>query len=600
MPKGFAAHLRSASRPPIVAAMSSAAPDLSALTPAEAALLAHAAAGTLCQLSPACPDPADSTAPRIRAALLAHLITGGSAAAPVAPQGIRLIGAVIDGPLQLSFCEAKGETDLRLCAFTDPITARRASFTQLVLSGSQFPALTCEGASIAGSAFLLCVTCPGRISFATAHIGGQLALHGATIGPFTAQGAEIGASLYLRATADTPFTAKGEVSLANATIGGQLALDGATLQNPDGIALNAQGARIDGDVFLRDQPPHPFRAMGETRLASAEITGQLDCTHAEFSAPQDRNAFTAQRMQVGAEFFWQHVTTPSGNLHLPSAHVGDLVDDLASWPAENRSYLDGFTYDRITRDAPVDAPTRLKWLAKVSHKDGRFLPQPYVQCAATLARMGHEAEARDIMQVQSRQKGIQRRMTRLAPPNSPGATARKGPALAAARAENLVDWLWDRAAQAIVGYGYAPFRALGWIVAFACLASSLAALAWNEGSMAPNNDLIAASDSWQLLLTQDCIPTPTPGCIQNPAAAWNSPTGAGLDWESFHPVAYGVDVVVPFVALGQTDSWSPSKDRGPWGFTLWWVRWPLIFAGWLVSALAAAAATGIIQRGTPT
>ena len=74
-------------------------------------------------------------------------------------------------------------------------------------------------------------------------------------------------------------------------------------------------------------------------------------------------------------------------------------------------------------------------------------------------------------------------MTRLAPPNSPGATARKGPALAAARAENLVDWLWDRAAQAIVGYGYAPFRALGWIVAFACLASSLAALAWNEGSM---------------------------------------------------------------------------------------------------------------------
>lgn len=137
-------------------------------------------------------------------------------------------------------------------------------------------------------------------------------------------------------------------------------------------------------------------------------------------------------------------------------------------------------------------------------------------------------------------------------------------------------------------------------MAFACLASSLAALAWNEGSMAPNNDLIAASDSWQLLLTQDCIPTPTPGCIQNPAAAWNSPTGAGLDWESFHPVAYGVDVVVPFVALGQTDSWSPSKDRGPWGFTLWWARWPLIFAGWLVSALAAAAATGIIQRGTPT
>ena len=44
--------------------------------------------------------------------------------------------------------------------------------------------------------------------------------------------------------------------------------------------------------------------------------------------------------------------TPSGNLHLPSAHVGDLVDDLASWPAENRSYLDGFTYERKVPHVP--------------------------------------------------------------------------------------------------------------------------------------------------------------------------------------------------------------------------------------------------------
>ena len=118
--------------------------------------------------------------------------------------------------------------------------------------------------------------------------------------------------------------------------------------------------------------------------------------------------------------------------------------------------------------------------------------------------------------------------------------------------------------------------------------------------MAPANDLIAASEGWQTLLSRDCIPTPTPGCITNPASEWNGPTGPGLDWESFHPIAYGIDVVVPVVELGQTKSWSPSKDRGFWGHTLWWARWPLIFMGWLVCALAAAAATGIIQRGTPT
>ncbi len=161
-------------------------------------------------------------------------------------------------------------------------------------------------------------------------------------------------SVYLRATKDAPFTANGEVSLANAAIDGQLALDGATLRNPQGIALNAQGARIDGDVILTPQGPHPFQAMGEVRFASAEITGQLDLTGARLAA-ENRPAFAAQRMQVGAEFFWQEVTT-TGTLHLPSAHVGDLVDDLASWPDGDRTYLDGLTYDRITRGAPPMPP----------------------------------------------------------------------------------------------------------------------------------------------------------------------------------------------------------------------------------------------------
>lgn len=116
-------------------------------------------------------------------------------------------------------------------------------------------------------------------------------------------------------------------------------------------------------------------------------------------------------------------------MHLPSAHVGDLVDDLASWPPGGRTYLDGFTYDRITRD-------------------GRFLPQPFAQIAGTLALMGHEAEARQIMAKQIRLKGQARRGDRWA----------KGGTFALPA--NAFDWLWDSAALLIVGYGYHPFRAL--------------------------------------------------------------------------------------------------------------------------------------------
>ena len=65
--------------------------------------------------------------------------------AETGPEGVRLFGAVIDGPLNLSFREARGETDLRLCTFTHPLAARRASLVQLVLNGSRLPGLLAEG-----------------------------------------------------------------------------------------------------------------------------------------------------------------------------------------------------------------------------------------------------------------------------------------------------------------------------------------------------------------------------------------------------------------------------------------------------------------------
>ncbi len=83
------------------------------LWPAERALLAAVADGTLCKFAETAPDPSDLASPRIRAALLQHLITGGSEVAPVAAAGVRLMGAVIEGPLTLGFMTARGETDLR-------------------------------------------------------------------------------------------------------------------------------------------------------------------------------------------------------------------------------------------------------------------------------------------------------------------------------------------------------------------------------------------------------------------------------------------------------------------------------------------------------
>ncbi|WP_299554191.1 hypothetical protein [uncultured Tateyamaria sp.] len=70
----------------------------------------------------------------------------------------------------------------------------------------------------------------------------------------------------------------------------------------------------------------------------------------------------------------------------------------------------------------------------------------------------------------------------------------------------------------------------------------------------------------------------------------------GRDWETFNRYAYGFDVVIPIIDFGQTDAWAPSTNRGLWGWHLWWGRWVLSVMGWIVTALGAAAITGIIRR----
>ncbi|RID92057.1 hypothetical protein D2N39_09065 [Gemmobacter lutimaris] len=117
------------------------------------------------------------------------------------------------------------------------------------------------------------------------------------------------------------------------------------------------------------------------------------------------------------------------------------------------------------------------------------------------------------------------------------------------------------------------------------ISTLLAHLAWINGDFAPNSDVMLVSDGW---LAQ--LETP------NPAEAWSSKGAAGQDWESFNRYAWGLDLVVPILDIGQTDAWQPSRDRGPDGYRLWWARWLLQGMGWLVSALGVAAITGIMQK----
>lgn len=102
-----------------------------------------------------------------------------------------------------------------------------------------------------------------------------------------AQGAEVKGDVFLRNAKSL-----GEASLSGASIGGQLACEGAKFRHTDtegnaaGDSLNAEGVEVKGDVFLRNA-----ESQGEVSLAGALIGGQLSCEGAKFRhADKDGNA----------------------------------------------------------------------------------------------------------------------------------------------------------------------------------------------------------------------------------------------------------------------------------------------------------------------
>ena len=117
------------------------------------------------------------------------------------------------------------------------------------------------------------------------------------------------------------FTAIGEVRLAGANIGGQLLCKGGKFDNLGGFALNAEGIKVKGNVFFSDG----FTAKGEVRLAMAQIGGHLDCSKGNFENPQGR-ALTADGIMVRGVVSLNEGFTAKGEVRLPGADIGGALD----------------------------------------------------------------------------------------------------------------------------------------------------------------------------------------------------------------------------------------------------------------------------------
>lgn len=351
----------------------------------------------------------------------------------------------------------------------------------------------------------------------------------------------------------------------------QLVLNGSDLQD-----LFGQTMKVTGSVFLRN-----ITTQATIDLNSATIGGQLACEKATFEV-KNGHAFNAQSAKINGGLVWRGVTVTKGTLNFANAHTSVLCDDEGSWPSGWRVDLEGLTYDTII-GGPLDAKSRLAWLHNVSNWNGTFTPQPYTQLAKILRDMGHDNDARQVLEkrdallLKSYRKNL-RKLSETTKNITVSHLATKS--LAAAH------WLFvDKLMGTLTGYGHQPFRSLRFLFLLIGLAAIPSHMAWTFGGFAPNSAVIQVSDDWKALSHKE-----------NAAEEWSAKTQAGRDWETFQAIAYATDLVIPIINIGQTDAWAPSTTRGAAGYHMWWLSWVLTIVGWIVTALGAAAITGVIRR----
>jgi hypothetical protein len=512
-------------------------------TTAERKLIKATQAGEACYL---CDEktpsrPAEATdGTRIRAALLRIVITGGTPDCGLHKRGLSLFGGWVNGALDLSYCNANGQTALLFCEFPDEPRLEAARFQLLNLSNSHFSrGLYAQGIKVEQHLFLRKVTAHGTIS-----------LGGSTIG--------------------------GQVSCAKASLDSGVAAAGKPKR-----AFHAQGVATGESLFLSD-----IIARGTVDLSGAQIGGQLSCTGVDLDG-QGGLALDGQHLRVTQGFFFRKLKSVKGRIDLTAANVGDLVDDVACWPQQrDQLILDGFTYNRI--EGPTAFADRSSWLEYGSHWQGDFYPQPYIQLATVLRRMGHSGEARKV---------LKERESLLATHLHSANRAAYQRALAGEPTEKgdagwiwlrmTGAWLWSELTRRVAGYGYAPQFALYWSIAFVAASFFAYFFFWRLGAMVPADAILLASPEWAAAVASN---------PKAPSHAWHGP--AATHYETFYSLTYALDVFLPIVDLGQQSTWGQTTATW-WGWSARLYTWALQIAGWVVTTLDVAAVTGVIQRNQP-
>jgi adhesin HecA-like repeat protein len=444
----------------------------------------------------------------------------------------------------------------------------------------------------------------GETHLSSAHISGQLDLDDASLTnpggtALAAHGLTVDDSLLCR----NGFNAEGEVDLVGARIGGQLGIRGARFANPGGLALNASSLTVTQDCFADDITAEGctllhgarfegalsltgarlansggdalaaigltvqhsmlcgmgFTAQGTVNISGAHIAGGLSFDGARLASPvPGREALIATGLAVVANMACRGMAAV-GSVSLPGATIGGQLSFTGAFlanPAGPALDLSGATISELflrPEQQPQGPVSLANATAGVFHDDRATWPSALALNGFTYRTFGN-----DQISPQDRLAWVKLHPGGYTPQiydqlaecyrNAGLEGAARRVAIAKQRqrrsAVSPLNWLW----YLTVGYGYRTWLAGMWLIGLTVLGTLIFAHAY------PRQFSQAAGHH-----------------------------------ETFSPIGYTLDVLLPIVDLGQKSSWTPQ------GGAMYW-SWALTGAGWVLATAVIAGLTSVLKR----
>jgi hypothetical protein len=312
--------------------------------------------------------------------------------------------------------------------------------------------------------------------------------------------------------------------------------------------LDIRAARIGRDVVCAAGYKRAFWSAGEVRMVRATIGRQLNLAGAELGEEGDDgdrsvlNCFGVQTQELTLTLG----RAPHGRVGLRQMRCTSLDDNERLWQATGGIDIDAFRYDSLTKAIPLAddeaVKQRLIWLRDA--EQGGYSPGPYDQLASMLRAVGNEEHADTVL--------IEKQRRRYA-------------ALASGfRVLGVPVVVWSWLQRSMVGYGYRPSRALGWLALLLVIGTL-----WF--GLYPTHCGVVTGDPTSFAGYRFC-----PLTNQDDHLVWN-------------PFLFTLDLLIPIVDFGNKNRWAlPGASQ--------WFAAALIAAGWLLATTVAAGVTRMVRR----